>query len=98
MTLTFARSKVGIKSTNAWAGDSFTIEMTNVPQGACVDLLMAVAGTARDPGLFLAEGLAAPLGKAQATAAPIVITTTPALANAKSPSGKFLKDYRASVA
>jgi hypothetical protein len=45
-------------------GDSFTIEMTKVPQGACIDLLMTVAGRGRDPGLFAAEASATGLGAA----------------------------------
>ncbi len=70
-------------------GDSFTIEMTEVPQSACISLLMNVAGTSRDPGLFQATGTAAAVGAALATAAPFATTfvATPALANAGVASG-----------
>jgi prepilin-type N-terminal cleavage/methylation domain-containing protein len=37
------------------AADSFTIEMSSLPRDACINLLMAVAGTNRDPGLFAAQ-------------------------------------------
>ncbi len=67
------------------SGDSFTIEMTNVPQSACIDLLMTVGGTGgRDPNLFAAEASAAGLGAAVPTAMPSALAgaTSPVLADA----------------
>jgi prepilin-type N-terminal cleavage/methylation domain-containing protein len=69
--------------------DSFTIEMTDVPNDACINLLMSVAGSNRDPGLF--EASAAPdvtnaiaAGDVLATASTAAIDAviaTPVLAN-----------------
>jgi prepilin-type N-terminal cleavage/methylation domain-containing protein len=50
-------------------GAGFVISMTNVPEANCVGLIMAVAGSGRDPGLFYAEGTAAAPG-AMATLTP----------------------------
>ena len=61
------------------AGDSFTIEMTQVPPASCINLLMAVAGPSRDPGLFYA-GSAVAAGTAEPSApafAPNFVATPP---------------------
>ncbi len=70
-------------------GDSYTIEMTEVPQSACINLLMHTAETSRDPGLFRATASAAPVGAALATASPLSSTfvPTPMLANANPANG-----------
>ncbi|MBV8061686.1 MAG: prepilin-type N-terminal cleavage/methylation domain-containing protein [Alphaproteobacteria bacterium] len=39
--------------------DSFAIEFDNVPQAACIQMLISVTGTARDPGLYAVQAGAA---------------------------------------
>lgn len=70
-------------------GDSFTIEMTNVPQANCINLLMATGGTSRDPNLFNATATSGAQKAAVATpSSPVLaVTATPALANAAVASG-----------
>ena len=67
--------------------DSFTIQMTNVPQGACSSLILAVSGNGRDPGLFAVRSTTAiaPIAAAVATtAAPTAssLASPPTAANA----------------
>jgi prepilin-type N-terminal cleavage/methylation domain-containing protein len=61
----------------------FVISMSNIPEAACINLLMAVAGAGRDPGLFYAEGSAA-VPAAMATGSPFTSAdvASPAAANA----------------
>jgi prepilin-type N-terminal cleavage/methylation domain-containing protein len=75
---------------DAWGGNlwiegtadnvGFYIEVDKVPQAACINLVTAVGGVARDPGLFLAT--AVPSTGAEVPAG----TTTPALTTTVDPS------------
>jgi hypothetical protein len=71
-------------------GDSdnngFVITMTNVPQSACINLLMAVGGVNHDAGLFEADTATIAAGGV-ATASTITTAMTPAIAALPSQSG-----------
>jgi len=60
-------------------GLGFYITMSGVPQAACINLLMSIGGTNKDPGLFQATNAAA-APAAGATGVPLAVVATPALA------------------
>jgi prepilin-type N-terminal cleavage/methylation domain-containing protein len=93
-----ATSPASASGTNPWAGgttqvwtpataDSFTIQMTAVPQAACISLLSGVAGISRDASLFgvgsttaAAPVVGAVAGTPIATAAGQIAVVTPTIA------------------
>jgi prepilin-type N-terminal cleavage/methylation domain-containing protein len=84
---------IGIIAQLPATANTFHVVLTNVPRDACINLLMMVAGSGRDPGLVSATAIAnAAVAATDATAAavPLAAAITMADATAAAPTGGIL--------
>ncbi|MGB9154019.1 MAG: type II secretion system protein [Alphaproteobacteria bacterium] len=80
----FAGGTLNVLTVTA-ADTVFTVQMTAVPQSACIALLTTIAGNARDPGLTSVGSTTASAPVVAATAAALPVSAT-ALATAVTPT------------